>query len=420
MKKFLEPFGMPGRKAFLNIPRHLVTVRLLKLPSTNDEEISKIARIESLKRVPHVSEDVITAHRVVEKLDDGYSRVLLVIAQSAVVNRPMDMLKMAGITDIEFIALGSESLFLWYQIALKDKIKGSVAVVNIDDHHIEIDIVEDGSLVFTRGASYDFNLSAADEKIIDEIKISIMTYQKESNKTIGEVTITGSPDRIKRCKEFLARELDVPIKIMDQMSDIPLRQGAKVEPGGASFSELLGLSLKYKDARVNLLPEDKAKENHTKASRRTFMFTIILTALILLVASALAVKKLHDKTAYLSEINLEINRIAPQAAKAKKMLKDITVIREEINRKPRAIDIIGELHKTSSEDISLNMIDFEREKSVIVRGSAAALDEVLKYSEALKGSSYFEKVNVKYASKRKTAGMEIVDFEIDCILAKDK
>ena len=66
------------------------------------------------------------------------------------------------------------------------------------------------------------------------------------------------------------------------------------------------------------------------------------------------------------------------------------------------------------------MIDFEREKSVTVRGSASALDEVLKYSEALKGSSYFEKVNVKYANKRKASGKEMVDFEINCVLAKDK
>jgi len=420
IKKFLEPFGIPGRKIFINIPRHLITARLLKLPSTSEEEISKIVRIESLKRIPHANEDVIIAHSIVEKFDDGYSRVLLVIAQAAVVNKPMDMLKTAGIKDIEFIALGSESLFLWYQVAAKNMAKGSVAVINIDTYHMDIDIIEGDSLIFTRGVSYDPSLPAADEKIINEIKISMTTYQKESNKTIEEVIITGSPGGIKGYKEFLARELDVPIKVMDQMSDIPLKQGAQMEASGASFIELLGLSLKYKDARINLLPEDKVKENRVKASKRTLAFTLILSVLIVLAAFGLALKKLHDKTLYFSQINLEINRINPQAAKAKKMLKDISVIKEEMNKKPRAIDVIGELHKTSSEGISLSMIDFEREKSVTVRGSASALDEVLKYSKALKGSSYFEKVDVKYASKRGASGKEIVDFEIDCILVKGK
>ena len=420
IKKFLEPFGISSRKIFLNIPRHLVTVRLLKLPSTDEEEIVKIARIESLKRVPHANEDVITAHKIIEKFDDGYSRVLLVIAQSDVVKRPMDILKMAGVADIEFIALGSESLFLWYRIAIKDVAKGSVIAVNIDTHHMDIDIIEGGNLVFTRGVSYDSNFPAVDEKIIDEIKISITTYQKESNKTIDEVIITGSPDRVKDCNGLLAGELDIPIKEVDQMTDIPLRQDAQIEPDGVSFAEILGLSLNYKDARINLLPKDKVKENRVKASKRTFTFTLVLSALVVLVASGLAMKKLHDKTLYLSRINAEIGRIEPQAAKAKKMLKDIRVIKEEMNKKPRAIDIIGELHKTSSASISLNMIDFEREKSVSVRGSASALDEVLKYSEALKGSSYFEKVDVKYANKRKASGQEIVDFEINCVLAKDK
>ena len=420
IKKFLEPFGISSRKIFLNIPRHLVTVRLLKLPSTDEDEIVKIARIESLKRVPHANEDVITAHRIIEKFDDGYSRVLLVIAQSDVVKRPIDILKTAGIADIEFIALGSESLFLWYQIAIKDKTEGSVAVVSINNHHMDIDIMEGGNLVFTRGVSYDFSLPNVDEKIIDEVNISITTYQKESNKTIDEVIITGSPDRVKDCNGLLAGELNAPVKTIDQMGDMPLRQGAQIEPGGASVAGLLGLSLNYKDARINLLPEDKVKENRSKAAKRTLAFTLILSALIVLVASGLALKKLHDKTLYLSQINSEINRIEPQATKAKKMLKDITVIKEEMNKKPRAIDVIGELHKMSSQDISLNMIDFEREKSVTVRGSASALDEVLKYSEALKASSYFEKVDVRYANKRKASGKEIVDFEIDCILAKGK
>ena len=103
----------PRRQVRLNMPRHLVTVRFLKFPSTDDNEIKKMVKIESLKHVPYADEDVVSGYRIIEKLTDGYSNILIAVAQAEAVRKEVDILKKAGMT-VESVALGAETLLLWY------------------------------------------------------------------------------------------------------------------------------------------------------------------------------------------------------------------------------------------------------------------------------------------------------------------
>ena len=102
----------------------------------------------------------------------------------------------------------------------------------------------------------------------------------------------------------------------------------------------------------------------------------------------------------------------PEVAAAKKMAKDIGIVRQVMARKPLAIDIISEIYGITPAGVSLNMIDFESGKSLTARGSAPTLSDVFKYVTLLENSPYFESVKVKYANKRASERGEIADFEI--------
>ncbi|MCK4463733.1 MAG: hypothetical protein KAU58_05420, partial [Candidatus Omnitrophica bacterium] len=105
----------PSKSVFLNIPRHLVMARLLHLPSTSDDEIRNMVKMESAKQMPYRDEDIIIGYKIIEKLKNGYSDVLLAIAQEGIIKRLINILRGADLT-IEKIILGSESLFGWYSV----------------------------------------------------------------------------------------------------------------------------------------------------------------------------------------------------------------------------------------------------------------------------------------------------------------
>src|SRR3989338_10832972 len=66
IRRLFESLNITQSKVRLNLPRHLATIRFLKLPSTDEEEIRKIIRIESLKHLPYTDEDIIYGYRIIE------------------------------------------------------------------------------------------------------------------------------------------------------------------------------------------------------------------------------------------------------------------------------------------------------------------------------------------------------------------
>lgn len=419
IKRLLESLNIIQPKVHLNVPRHLVTIRFLKLPSTDDEEIKKIIKTESLKHLPYTDEDILYGYRIVEKQEDGYSNVLLAIAQAAIVKRLITILKAAE-ADTGLISLGAEVLFLWYSLAKESEGKEDVMLVNINSEYIDMDVIEDGKLTFTRGVRYDKEDSSASEKIIDQIKISIATHQKKSAKSINKIILSGTRDKVRKCEDSLKGKSEIPVEVIDQMENIPIGENADIDLKETSFVELLGLSLKSEDVKINLVPEDILKEARLKLSKKSLIVTLTLTVLIMLAGSCLVMKKLHDKEIYLSYINRELNKMEPQVTRAKKMMKDINVIGEETGKKPLAIDILNEVYKATTPGISLNMLDFESNKSLTIRGNAPALSDVFKYVTMLEGSPFFKSVKVKYATKRVTEDRELADFEINCLLSQIK
>ena len=140
IKNIFESLNIPHRQVRLNIPRHLVTVRFSKLPSTDDNEIKKMVRIEALKHVPYADEDVVSGYRIIEKQDDGYSNVLIAVTQADTVRSQLAVLKKAGLS-VESVSLGSEALLLWYLASLKPAENVTVLLVNIEVGHVDIDVV---------------------------------------------------------------------------------------------------------------------------------------------------------------------------------------------------------------------------------------------------------------------------------------
>ncbi|MCX5667988.1 MAG: pilus assembly protein PilM [Candidatus Omnitrophica bacterium] len=416
VKKIFLSLGFIPRKVSLNIPRHLVTARFLKIPSVDDREIEKIIRIESIKHLPYTDEKVIYGYRVIEKLEDGYSNVLLVIAQASVVNNFLDILKKALVGGVRSFCLSSEALYYWYTMAGEAEDKGNVMLVNLDPGRIDIDVVEGDKLVFTRGAAYSANGTEKIEEITRQIKISISAYQKESALDVSRVILTGAKRETAGCYPALSEGLKLPVDIIDQAKNIPIDENIKPPIDEASFAELLGLALRSDGIKINLLPEPAMEDARIVQAKNALITALLLTALLVTMISGVLIKKMRDKYVYLASISAELKKMEPNIAVAKKMAKDVSVTRQIMGRKPLAVDVFTEACGITPAGMSLSTLDFESGRSLTVRGTAPALGDVLRYVTILENSPYFEGVKVKYANKRMSENKEITDFEINVLL----
>ena len=419
IKSIFESSGVSRRRVRLNIPRHLVTVRFLKLPSVDEDEIRKMTKIESLKHIPYSDEDIVCGHRIIEKSDAGYSSVLIAVTRADTVRREIDTLKKAGIT-VESVSLGSETLLLWYLAIREAEDDSASLLVDIDDGHIDIDVVIKNSLVFTRGVLYSAARPILAEKIIEQVNISTAAYRKESGKAVSKIVLSGMQARANELKPILAQRLGIPVEVADQMKGIPMHEGAHIELEEASFVELIGLVLRYEETRIDLLPESSREAERLVLMKKNIATSLVVLALIIVTAFGAVLKKIHDRRVYISYVDSEIRKIAPQVRTEKKMAKVIGLVTSKIAERPLAIDVVSEILKITPQGITLTMMDYESRKTMTLRGTAPALSDIFKYVTILEKSAYFENVKVRYANKRVGQSSEAADFEIICPISTAK
>lgn len=416
IKDIFTSLSIP-RRVRLNIPRHLVTVRFLKLPSTDDAEIKKMAAIESAKHVPYADEEMVSGYRVIEKQEDGYSSVMIAVAQADGVRAQIQALTNSGLV-VESVSLGSEALLLWYLAANPTPSDAVVLLANIDSGHIDVDIIAGDKLVFTRGALCSpENGPAAADRIIKEINVSLAAYKKESKRSVNKIILTGVSSRINELKGLIAVRLNASVEVVDQMHNMPVREGARMECGDASFAELFGLALKNEDVKIDLLPASRREELRLEAVKKNIMIAGAVIILIALTTFIVVMKKLHDKRVYIAYVDSELKKIAPRVKAAKKMAKDIELVTDKLSERPLAIDLVTEIFKITPQSITLGMVEYEERKSVTLRGAASSLSEVFKYVSVLGKSQYFKNVKVKYANKRIGQSLNAADFEIICAIS---
>ena len=151
--------------------------------------------------------------------------------------------------------------------------------------------------------------------------------------------------------------------------------------------------------------------------KKNIITCLIVSALIIVVAFGVILKKLHDKRAYISYIDSELGKIEPQIKSAKRMAKDIDLVTSKIAERPLAIDLASEVFKITPSGVTMTMMEYESNKTVSLRGTAPALSDVFKYVTILGKSAYFKNVKVKYANKRVSQAAETADFEIVCAIS---
>ncbi|MDB4349333.1 pilus assembly protein PilM [Omnitrophica bacterium] len=420
IRKIVSDYKLGGTRAIINIQRYKVTVKNLKLPSTNPSEIENMVSLQASKQLPFSPEDIISTYRILGRDPKGYSDVMMALVHRDVIDKVLEVFGQAGL-DVERLALGSEALSLWYiGRQREDEKKSCVCLVDIGTSHLEIQIIREGALDFTRSINFSSPEDMGD-RMLEEIRKSLFTFRKASSgKRVDKLVLTGRRSVINREAPKLKQTLGLPMVYVDAVRQWPKSEDAVLpaaeEFSRESFTTVAALGFNHDKLQTNFMPQEIRLRRISKVAKESLVISATLFLCVLLGVVGITAKNFIDKKRYLASINTRLKEAQPRVKRLTRLKKATDVIKKQLNFKGSGLDVLRELYNNIPTEIALAIFDYEDSRSCLLRGTSQRLSDVFKFISILEDSAYFENVKVRYATKRVIGKKELTDFEIICQL----
>lgn len=432
--------GAKPKEVISCIPRQSATIRFLRLPSADEKEIENMLEFQATKQLPFFKEDIIIGHKIIKIDEDGYSKVMLVVAQKAVIDSHFSLLNSAGLFP-GFVALSSEAVF---SLLLRSSAHGKkflsqdflCAILDVDYLSTELLISEAGNIVFSRAFSYGaamlngLNTEAGASRwaggLIDHVKRTLMAFQKDrlktdNSKAIKNIFVSGGVSEIsKYIQNDLYKEFNVPVEYINALEDLGIvkdyKAAGEVVGEPVSFSGAMGAALDKDSLNINLLPGGlKAKlllkQKWSDLARIYILCISILSCIFILIGS-----RLYYKQAYLKYLDKEMSAVKPYVDKIELLTQRLNIIKNQADKNNAPLETLKEVYNLIPKDMSLYALSFTENNNVVLRGTSRAMGAVFEAVSALEKSKHFKNVKLTFAAKRKMEKEEIVDFQVNCVL----
>ncbi|MCM8765340.1 MAG: pilus assembly protein PilM [Candidatus Omnitrophica bacterium] len=404
------------------LPRHHITVRYLKLPSANPEEISAMLDFQVSKQIPYPKEEITYSYLKLGKDASGYTEILLAIVHQELVYKHLHLLRACGL-EPERISFDTLADSEWFNYQYPEE-KNNFLLIDIDTVYTKISVISPpGRLLFSRAIKLGMeDLEHGEDNTIlenfrDEIKISLSTFMKEYPQTkIERIILTGAVAILDKLKDYLRNEFPMEIEIRLPLQRIKMGRDVLEENWfdlhRVSLNAVLGLGLERENLEsLDLLPFQEKRERLARKNKLQMVFSGILIFLILSTLIGFLYKKFYEKTALLRYLNNELKKISARAQGLEEKKRNLELVRELFSDRSISLDILTELHKIVPEEIDLVSFDFEDGKGLTLRGTSTEMAAVFRFIGILDKTPYFANSQVKFVRKR-VGSENLTDFEI--------
>lgn len=409
------------------IPRSIVTVRALQLPTNNANELRNMVDMQAVRQIPYAKEEMVYDYYITGVTEEGYTKVIIAIVHKNAVAKYINILEKAGIVP-DAVELDSLAVIeLCKYLNSKDAHLGDgeepAVILDVDYSNTNIVIVQNNVPVFTRAVSVGSahisgKISAVPEKDwlgewTGEINRSLTAFQKEQASPINKIILFGT-NSVKIISQ-ITDKLGYHVDIIDLA---PYIEGISLQDVNASIVSLLGAVRQGVDTSVNLIPQE-AKNKRLAAKRtRSLAVTVLLLVAIFGTLGFTFNKKVHDRKKYLSKLEKKLKETGPSAKELTTKKDRLALIRKQLSVEGTSLDVLRELYTIIPQKTSLNVFIYDDAQGVTIKGASPAMSEVFELVPKMENSQYFEKVTTRSATQRKVKGQDLTDFQIDCLVTK--
>ncbi|MFH0925505.1 MAG: type II secretion system protein GspL [bacterium] len=455
LREFVRGYHEKLDDVIIGIPRKKIFFREISLPAVEKENLREMLSYELENHIPMSIDDVYFDYHVAGKGDENSLRIFLVAVKRDTLTWYLDILNKVDLspTIIEMSSFALYNLIRFNNI-LNEKVLG--ASIEINKNNIEISIIEDQELKFSRAINrvdeglekwfFDEGLmkavsedppnpnnqsqttnvqvNSATKTLVNDITFELIHTIENGKlvlkKELTHIALCGLEWIDENLAAYLSQKAEVSAVVVDPTANISCENGGL--KGRVALASAIGLALrgiKEQPISINLLPIGLK----TKKRKNLFITTIVMFCIcIFLIVSTLGVKTLRDDRE-LKLINEEIAKLEPEIVQVIQLEKEYEERSKEVEGliqleggKILKVDILRELTARIPENTWLHRLNFSvKDNKIEISGYAESGSERL--IQALEDSELFENVSfIRPVVTRKIKEESREEFSIQTFL----
>lgn len=410
--------GLPTRGAEILsiIPREQVIIRLLKLPSTDPDELAQMVELTGKAQLPYPPDQTIVDFQVMDQTD-GTSTVQLVACHRDVIDRHLALLREVGL-EPAVITPSSWGLLAWYRrLAASESLQEPVMVIHVDTHRTDFGLIDRGRLLFSRSLSQGLQAWQAGQEsmgsLAQELGWSLASLRKELPDLKARTVLLTGLGPLEQWKGFLEEGLGKPVVVKHPPA------GASRAPVEASAAVAMGLAMADLRWLVNLLPPEARQAQRQRRWIRQLTLTGLLLAASLVLGTGVLGVLARRQERLVAQTMQQVRQLEAATDHTEQQADDLqAVTRIFATRRDTAV-MLAELFRRSPPELMFETLLLERPRGeLVLRGYAPTTRQVLDYIRDLEQAGQWERVELRYSAQRNIEGQARTDFEIVLRLAE--
>lgn len=421
---FLKSLGLAelaGESVVVCLPRQAVNVRLFDLPSGDPQEIADMVELQIARQTPYSRDEIVFDYRVFRSGKEGYTRVMLVIAQTGVVRQKYRFVEETGLS-VSLVTTTTEGCVAALQkgaLAFASGARGATAFLDVDMGSSDLVVLNQGVPLFSRSLSVGASQwTAAEEQTRDkatqEFALALETFRSEVPAVpVVALALPGVAGTNPVIGTTLGIALDLEV-VPVQGNASPVDYPFQAEVGFASVTGIVAVAAAPEFLQINLTPDSVLlrKSVLVKARQVTIMAMLIVAICGLL--SLIVLSRLNRRDVYLQELTALTGKTTADADRVDAMRRKVAVVAERMSINMVPARSLVELLGLAPDTMAFTSIQIVEASQLVCRGNAESVADTVRLVNAMESSTHFR--NVK--NTRTVSGKDRTEFEIACDLEK--
>lgn len=424
LAKFSENHGLAKEAVYSVLPRHEITVRLLELPSQDENELHDMLVLTAEEYVPYSVKELVMDMAVVAKLPSGSARILAAFAHKDVVQAHLAMLHGAGIRPADvFLSTACLAAAAGATEASEEK----KAVANIEPDGLEVIVLTQGEVIYGRGVGHGqgfISTPGADEDVTEELtgemRSSLAAYRRESvdGEPVDGIWVCSNSIDVNEIGNRLQGELGIDCAVA------PIAEGwvkdGRERLGHTAYVSLgaAALALETTPGRVSLLPKaDSDERKRTRLQSRLSKATVVALVILAGCAGLFGIRT-YQYDVYIRELERRAAVIEPEVRGVAAMQKQLATLNRQVASAGTALELFAWFCSVAPDkELNVTRFSYHRDNGLTIEGRALQLAVIDKLTEDLRAlgdtaMAQFARARQIYTQNQVERGQRVIEFSI--------
>lgn len=361
----------------LGLPDDQVLIRVVALPTVDDEEIAAMAGLQADKFSPFPIESMVVSHEVLRR-DEASAIVAIAVARALVADDTGQRLKAAGLTISRVDAAALARIQVLRDAGEIPSEERHLAVV-LEDGNADLMVFDGGTLMVTRhpGDMGPTDKEGFVEEILSEIDQTLMSMEIEHG--------GGAPASVAIwCRgaepHHLAREL---------ADRLPCRVDAKELDTLPAISSGLATRHLLRGDGLDLTPPAWRLSERAASFRRRVVAGIASIAALWLLCAGAIFGGLYYEEQRLANLEAERDRVATPAMEVRTKRRRLFLLKRYTQQRLSALECLREISIVQPRGIDLTIFSYRSAESLKISGEAEDVNRVYDFKNKLDTSKLF-------------------------------